>query len=393
MGVHDTLLAVIGLLAASFVGLWLFLGQALRVAPAASGRFAAANLVLVASVVLTLQRSAVAGPVPAWAAWPVADVLGLSAFWLARGGVQALFKRPSTARRDALGLGLVALVFAGLPVGAGSVMAYFWLYSCTAAWLLSGLAADLWRATQREFGPRMAWALASPFALAALVMAGRLLGPSPDPHAGAAGDPSGTLWAFVVLALLLNGSLVVGVLTRLLLVLRHRAERDHLTQLYNRRQFDHLLAQEWARAERQGVGFCLLLLDLDHFKRVNDELGHAGGDAALRHAAGVLQAGCRGVDTLARHGGEEFALLLPATPMAGGLELAERLRQRLSSAGFVHGGRPCVLTASLGVAHSTEATDLEALCRQADQALYAAKAAGRNCVRPVPEALKPPAAS
>ncbi len=393
MGVHDTLLTVIGLLAGTFLGLWVFLGQALRVAPAASGRFAIANLALAASVLLTLQRSGTAAAVPAWAAWPVADVLGLSAFWLARGGVQALFKLGSTARRDALGLGLVALVFAGLPVGPTSLRAYFWLYSCTAAWLLAGLARDLWRATRQEFGARMAWALASPFAAAALLMAGRLLGPLPGAQAGAAGDPLGTLWAFVVLALLLNGSLVVGVLARLLLVLRQRAERDHLTQLYNRRHFDHLLALEWARAQRQGAAFCLLLLDLDHFKRINDALGHAGGDAALRHAAQVLQAGCRGIDTLARHGGEEFALLLPGTPLAGGLDMAERLRQRLAAQGFVHAGRAHAMTASLGVAHSDGQPSLEALCRQADQALYAAQGAGRDCVRAAPAPLKPPGAS
>ncbi len=390
MGVHDTLLTVVGLLAGTFLCLWLFMGYGLRVAPQASGRFAWANLLLTASVALTLQRQGGALDMPLWAVWPGADSLGLTAFWLARSGVQALFKRASTLRWDALAFFPVVLVLFALPVGPESIRAYFWLYSCTAAWLLAGLALDLGRVTRAEFGMRMAGALASPFALAACVMAGRLLGPVPD---GRSGDALGTLWAFVALALLINGSLVVCVLARLLLVLRQRAERDHLTQLYNRRHFDHLLALEWARAQRQGAGFCLLLLDLDHFKRINDALGHAGGDAALRHAAQVLQAGCRGIDTLARHGGEEFALLLPGTPLAGGLDMAERLRQRLAAQGFVHAGRAHAMTASLGVAHSDGQPSLEALCRQADQALYAAKAAGRDCVRPAPAPLKPPGAS
>lgn len=395
MGVHDTLLTVVGLLAGAFLALWLFLGHALRVAPVASQRFALANLLLCASVLLTLQRNAAAPVVPLWAMWPLADVLGLSAFWLARAGVQALFKLSFTARRDRLGLLVVALAFAVLPVGLPSLQAYLWLYSGTAAVLLVGLAWDLWRATRSEFGPRMALALASPFGAGALLMLGRMAGPLPSKGHEVAGDPVATLWAFVALALMLNGSLVVGVLTRLLLVLRQRAERDHLTQLYNRRHFDHLMSLEWERAQRlaQGQGFCLLLLDLDHFKRFNDELGHAGGDAALCHAAQVLQAACRGIDTLARYGGEEFALLLPGTPLAGGLELAERLRLRLASQGFAHAQAVHQLTVSVGLAHSEGAPDLQALCRQADQALYAAKAAGRNCVRAAPSSLTPPAAS
>jgi diguanylate cyclase (GGDEF)-like protein len=400
MGVHHTLMAVVALLASSFLLLWLFLADGLRVSTPASRRFALGNALLGVGVLLTLSRGdAGAAPLawlwpgaawPAWLVWPLADLLSLAAYATARAGVQALFKQARTGRADGAVFALAVAAYASLPVGPDALVPYIVVYASTAAWFLAGLGWDLWRATAREFGHAMGAMLASPFAGATLLMLSRLWRVDAVAAQALSVDTAPTLWAFNALVLLLNASLLAAVLARLILVLRHRAERDHLTQLYNRRHFDHLLTLEWERAQRTQQPFCLVLLDLDHFKQVNDRLGHAGGDAALRQTARLLDGSRRSIDTVARHGGEEFALLLPGTPLAGGLEVAERLRQRLDQAGFEHGGRRQPLSASLGVASSDGLNDLESLLRLADQALYAAKAAGRNTVRPAASELTPP---
>ncbi|AQR70608.1 hypothetical protein BZG29_21530 [Janthinobacterium sp. LM6] len=163
-------------------------------------------------------------------------------------------------------------------------------------------------------------------------------------------------------------------------VLAEQAVRDHLTGCYNRRYLDeHLLGAELARSQRHGLCLTAILCDLDHFKRINDAHGHAAGDAVLRTFAGLLgNATRRGIDSVVRHGGEEFLLILPETDLAGGVRLAERLRDGLAQ----HIGT----TASFGVASvacapGRPAPGAAALVAAADRLLYQAKHAGRNCVR------------
>lgn len=164
--------------------------------------------------------------------------------------------------------------------------------------------------------------------------------------------------------------------------LKRRADRDGLTGLYNRRSLDARLDQELKRHMRHKEGFALLLADLDHFKTVNDTHGHLAGDAALRHAAQSLESGLRSTDFLARFGGEEFAAILPHTGQSQAWMLAERLRRRLASAEMRYAGRVIPLTMSIGLAAFAPgmAATPASLLAAADQALYAAKRAGRNRV-------------
>jgi diguanylate cyclase (GGDEF)-like protein len=164
---------------------------------------------------------------------------------------------------------------------------------------------------------------------------------------------------------------------------RHRelAVRDGLTGLYNRRAFSELLAQGLAREDRQGGRFGLLLLDLDHFKKLNDGYGHPAGDAALKHAARLIERLLRRGDQAARYGGEEFAAILPGADQEGTLHMAERLREALASAPVVFEGARIAVTASFGAAvFPADAKDPDGLLAAADRALYAAKQAGRNRV-------------
>jgi diguanylate cyclase (GGDEF)-like protein len=156
---------------------------------------------------------------------------------------------------------------------------------------------------------------------------------------------------------------------------------DGLTSLWNRRQFELRAAQELERAARFGERFSIVLVDLDSFKAINDTHGHLIGDAVLVETAQRLVAHTREVDTVARHGGEEFVLLLPQTDAAGALRVAEKVREELAAKPVETDAGSLPVTLSAGVAcHPANGASIEALLGAADAALYAAKAAGKNQV-------------
>ncbi|MEC7816728.1 MAG: diguanylate cyclase [Pseudomonadota bacterium] len=160
---------------------------------------------------------------------------------------------------------------------------------------------------------------------------------------------------------------------------------DGLTQVANRRRFDDKLASEWSRALRQEQELSLLLMDIDHFKRVNDQYGHLVGDDCLVATAALLKDEVqRSSDLVARYGGEEFAVLLPATDADGARQVAERLRQAVARTPVYTGEhmKPVSITISVGVATLIPGRqqDSSELVRRADEALYDAKAGGRNRV-------------
>jgi two-component system cell cycle response regulator len=160
------------------------------------------------------------------------------------------------------------------------------------------------------------------------------------------------------------------------------ATLDELTGLHNRRFFLRRLQDEIERAMRYKSPLALLLLDVDHFKRVNDSYGHLVGDAVLASLAEVLRASFRRTDVAARYGGEEFCALLPQTDHAGAEQVAERLRQAFAAAPVaLQDGTRLSVTCSAGVAaFGSDAGDAQGLLRVADARLYRAKAAGRNRV-------------
>ena len=164
-----------------------------------------------------------------------------------------------------------------------------------------------------------------------------------------------------------------------------RASTDQLTGLFNRRYFDEHMQRVLAESDRSGLPAALIVADIDYFKRVNDSFGHEAGDAVLKHVAGVFMEQVRAIDVCARYGGEEIALLLPQTDLAGATELAERLRRAVASKTAVYRGRDIPVTSSFGVSsYPQTARTRDALFPSADRALYEAKAAGRNCVKAAP---------
>lgn len=198
------------------------------------------------------------------------------------------------------------------------------------------------------------------------------------------------VWVLVVPALVADAegeqlfvlqALDIGERKRFESQLRHLADHDALTGMFSRRRFDEELTRELARVRRSGEQGCLLLLDLDGFKYVNDTFGHSAGDELLTRVAGALRATLREVDVTARIGGDEFAVILPDTDLEGGRRVAAKLVEGVRAAGqVVRGGRHAEVTTSVGVTTitGTEGQDAEELLVEADIAMYEAKDDGKN---------------
>ena len=158
-----------------------------------------------------------------------------------------------------------------------------------------------------------------------------------------------------------------------------QAVRDPLTGLHNRLAYDERVVQEFARWKRYGQAMVLMMIDVDHFKRVNDEYGHKAGDKALVLIADQLKSKLRESDFLARYGGEEFVVLMPETELKPAMVAAEKLRTAVEQSQFHYQGAQVSITVSAGLAQLREDDTTEKLFQRADQAMYRAKSAGRNC--------------
>lgn len=254
-------------------------------------------------------------------------------------------------------------------------------------------AAVAWGALQRAGSYRFAWVCMSS---ALIVMVQRRLMPIAlavvDRWRGYSGPHPAINLVDAGLALTISALMLVGIhglrslfrtLDEQAQQLRELSERDALTGLRNRRSMVRDTLRELQRSARTGGRISALMLDLDHFKRLNDTHGHAAGDTALARLAGVLRTQLREIDLLSRWGGEEFFVVLPDTEAAGAARVAERLRRALDEASVAFGEHVMHVTSSIGVAtlecaHDSHEQSLAQLITDADRALYEAKHRGRN---------------
>ncbi len=371
----DTLLMVIAVFDAVACVVWLLLGEALRIAPRAARLIAAHHGLLALSWWPAL---------PASLEIPVSLPLSVVASGLLTAGIRGLMRVRYTLN-DIVAIVVVALVAAALSyphLAAARVVD-----NVAGAVLVLMAARDI--AIGAGFGLVLTSAVLLPYAVlggVCLWRAADLLGWLP-PAMSLAGMTDNAPLALLrlVVNLTIATGLVALVLQRLIARVRHLTRRDALTGLLNRRALEELLARLQAQVDR-GRRHALLVLDVDHFKRINDELGHAGGDAALQHLATVIGDTLRDTDAFGRLGGEEFAVLLPDTDLAGAMLVAERLRRLLQERPLDWDDKTWPLSASFGVAMMRR-EDLQgrgALAR-ADAAMYAAKARGRNRVLRCPD--------
>lgn len=160
--------------------------------------------------------------------------------------------------------------------------------------------------------------------------------------------------------------------------LRKLAYEDELTGLGNRRAFRSILRKSLAQTKRYGTPTCLACVDLDGFKGINDQRGHAAGDETLRRVGAVLQSCVREADHVVRLGGDEFAIILPNTDIEDAVDVAERVRTRVATIAVGDSKR---LTASIGLAMARDSEEERELYTRTDQVLYRAKAEGGNCTK------------
>ncbi len=304
-----------------------------------------------------------------------------------RRGLQYFLKlRQTDGVHLALGLGVATFNIAvSLPrqwVNLAEVL------NCLAVgWILGRTAWESFQPLKEEFKVATAWvhtlllsAAVAVFGLAALTH----MAPAwPWPWLSWAEDTSRFAMVFASVTLSIMTSFLLGymVVTRLVRRLEHLSHHDGLTGLLNRRAIEYLLDREDQRLQRFGDPFSILLVDIDHFKRINDRLGHAAGDAVLCAVARTLQASAREVDRVARYGGEEFCILLPHTLQEGAVQAAERLRTAISQIDVPWNDEHIAVSISTGLACADEPGEsLQSLLRRADDALYQAKSQGRNRV-------------
>jgi diguanylate cyclase (GGDEF)-like protein len=317
----------------------------------------------------------------------VANVLVLHGLISMRRGLQGFLKLRHTDFSHAA-LGVAVIVFnLGLCLPMGWLQLGEVLSSVVVALLLWRTAIENHRPLAAEFGEGLARAHSSLlstagvfFMLTALHLWTpwlTLLGPPVSPDWAL----FGFLFAHLILSIMASFLAGYMVVMRLVGKLQHLSHHDSLTGLLNRRAIEYLLSREMQRLQRFGEQFSLLIVDIDHFKRINDRLGHAAGDAVLCAVAQTLQAHAREVDRVARYGGEEFCVLLPHTLHEGALQAAERLREAINLVSIPWSDEVIAVTISTGLATADNPDEsLEALLHRADQALYRAKAEGRNRV-------------
>jgi diguanylate cyclase (GGDEF)-like protein len=191
--------------------------------------------------------------------------------------------------------------------------------------------------------------------------------------------------AVVLLSFVCSSARLLVTQNRLLVTkeaLRREASRDGLTSLWNRKAILGILERDLLRAEREEQSVGLIMIDVDHFKAINDSRGHGAGDTVLRIIASSIAAVVRPYDSVGRCGGEEFLIVAPGCGMAETWELAERVRTHVAGCNIMVEGSSVQVSLSLGIATGKTAADTEKLLHAADTALYQAKNAGRNRVEP-----------
>ena len=318
---------------------------------------------------------------------PLIGVLAgvLAALALQR-GIQLFIGRPPARRGPVLALLVVVLAdFAGPLLDQRPLEAT--VNFGVLAWLFLGMARDLHAHARDELKLRWPVVLALPVLLGGLGFAARALRALLEPDsvvremAAHSALNVGSALSYVVLVLSLHASLMALVVARLVRDLHRLSRHDGLTGLLNRRATQEVLEAQVARSLRSGEPFCVLMIDADHFKTINDRLGHAVGDIALKHLAALMRGHMREVDRVGRFGGEEFVVMLPGLTAGAALPVAERLRELVAAAPLRHGEATIALSVSIGIAEWGGARDEPSrLLVRADAALYRAKQRGRDRV-------------
>ena len=362
---------------------WLVLAKAFRIAPRASWLMVASHLVRVPP--LTCGDCLATAPLELRLALP--ELMLMSSVVLLLFAVRRMVASRVRARHIAW---ISVLGFGGIVggVAAGSIRAPQ-LANMLAMSVLAALAVrEIWRGVGDRLSRAVTLCTALPFAALAvlsLLQAALLIALPGWTERLQTQSPlgAGRALAGLVVTVGISLSLIALMIWRLVMRIQHLTHRDPLTGALNRRAFEQALVEAQANLAR-GRGFALVMIDIDHFKRINDAHGHAAGDAALLHCVALWQGALRALDRLGRLGGEEFCVLLPLDrpgDLATAARVTERLRSQLAATPLRWQDADLPLTASFGVAlPATLDAQGEVALARADAELYRAKAEGRNRV-------------
>lgn len=381
-----TLLRLCALIALPIALGWVVLALVLRQLRPPLTSWAGFNALLAVGLFLATAR----GKLPDLVGYVIADLLLILAFVLWRHGNRLFFGLAANERDILATWGVLAVALhvgdypeGGLVAGAAGIYGFLvWLNLQGSRELWDRLGSFHWLPRVLVVAPTAGFGLFSlvklvliAFAPGAEVLTSSVLLQQPGP-----GNIAYVLSGFF-------GILGVNIGFIFLLVIRlhgdlghfhYLAQHDALTDLFNRRELNDALGREIARRDRNGGGFALLMVDVDHFKRYNDEFGHPAGDEVLRRLAATLVREARREDVVARIGGEEFCILLPGSGRDEAVQAAERLRRAVAAEALA-AGRVSV-TISIGVAEHRAGESPDGLIDRADRALYRAKQSGRDRV-------------
>jgi diguanylate cyclase (GGDEF)-like protein len=382
----DIAFAMIAVMQGVLCGVWL-LGSwvfgDVRRAPLHWAAFAGLSSLGLVAIIAALHLPV---PTPAEHLRAFGNLCGVAAMIALHRGMRLFIGAPPPMRAYALALGS-AVVAAWLGLSPAHATLRVSVTSAVLTLLALSIAADLYRYGQAVVRLRHAWLLSLPLLAAAAGFSVRGVRALWWPESVATemiADSAlnvGSAIAYMVIALSFHAAAFGLVFGRLLADLRHRSRHDGLTGLLNRRAMEETLIAQMQRSRRTGEPFSVLMLDLDHFKAINDQHGHAEGDRVLKHAAATLKAGVREVDAVGRFGGEEFLVLMPGATVETARPVAERVRATLAGDAPEVDAQPLPLSASIGIAQWREpAEESSGLLMRADAALYLAKLRGRNCV-------------
>ena len=382
----DIAFAMIAVMQGVFCGVWLLgslvIGDVRRAAMHWSA-FAGLSTASFVALVVALHQPV---PLPAEYLRALGNLCGVVAMIALHRGIRLFVGAPQTTGAYALGI-VVVLCASWLGVSPAYAVVRVSVNSAVLTVIALGIAFDLYRYGRSVVRQRHTWLLSVPLVAAAAGFSMRGVRAIWHPGSVAAemttdsGLNVGSAIAYMVIALTFHATLIGLVFGRLLADLRHRSRHDGLTGLLNRRTMEETLLAQVQRSRRTGEPFTVMMLDLDHFKAINDRHGHAAGDRALKHTAAALKAELREVDALGRFGGEEFLVLMPGATAEAARPVAERLRAALLDDAPQIDGTPLLLSVSIGVAQWREpAEEPSRLLMRADAALYSAKMRGRDCV-------------
>ncbi|MGX9461385.1 GGDEF domain-containing protein [Shewanella sp. A14] len=370
------------LIAVSCAIAWTLLASLLRIAPKASFCFAATNICTFIGILLYTQRTEAIN----YLYWFVADMTILLGFAFVRWGCQYLFKQPVTYPFDVILLTTTALLMLLVPPSLTYAVFLVIVMSITAATFITLSGIDNFRAVKKHLSLHYAVLINIPFFIIGLLFITRatflFFSPEELAHISAADKLNSPLvmWSYIILLFLTNLVLFGNALTRLVYKVARLANKDQLTGLWNRHTLLDKLEEVDALWRRNGLAYSIMILDLDHFKLINDSYGHLAGDIVLKNTADVLRLSLRKIDFICRYGGEEFLVILPLTNAEDAKVVAKKVQLRINDSATLWQRNHINTTLSIGYATSKTHLNIEQLLQLADDAMYLAKSRGRNTI-------------